>query len=134
MPEPQIEPGSDFRERVWAFVRSVPPGRVVTYGQVAAMLGAPFAARAVGSVLKYTPPSANVPCQRVVNRWGRLAPIYGWGGPEQQKRELEAEDVLVRPDMTVDLEQYQWWPDTGSNPLLRDLLPLGDASDGSEQD
>ena len=121
MPEPQIEPGDQFRERVWTFVRSVPPGRVVTYGQVAAMLGAPFAARAVGSVLKYTPSSANVPCQRVVNRWGRLAPIYGWGGPEQQKRELEAEDVYVRPDYTVDLEQYQWWPDIGSNPALGDL-------------
>ena len=111
MREPKIEPGSDFRERVWAFVRSVPPGKVVTYGQVAAMLGVPFAARAVGSVLHYTPAWAEVPCQRVVNRYGRLAPIYGWGGPEQQKRELEADGVEVRPDMTVDLQIYQWWPD-----------------------
>ncbi len=115
MPEPNIPPGSDFRERVWAFVRSVPPGKVVTYGQVAAMVGVPFAARAVGSVLHYTPSAANVPCQRVVNRYGRLAPIYGWGGPEQQKRELEEEDVLVRPDFTVDLKIYQWWPDLAAN-------------------
>ena len=79
--------------------------------QVAAMLGFPFAARAVGSVLKYTPSSAEVPCQRVVNRWGRLAPIFGWGGPEQQKIELETEGVTVRPDYTVDLEVYQWWPE-----------------------
>jgi methylated-DNA-protein-cysteine methyltransferase related protein len=126
MPEPTIEPGSEFRERVWAFVRSVPAGRVVTYGQVAAMLGAPFAARAVGSVLKYTPSSANVPCQRVVNRWGRLAPIYGWGGPEQQKRELEAENVLVRPNLTVDLEQYQWWPDPPANLQLGERPPSYD--------
>ena len=112
MPEPEIKPGDDFRERVWAFVRSVPPGKVVTYGQVAAMLGAPFAARAVGSVLHHTPTSANVPCQRVVNRWGRLAPTYGWGGIEQHKGELEADGVQVRPDYTVDLETYQWWPDT----------------------
>ncbi len=111
MPEPEIRPEDQFRERVWAFVRSVPPGKVVTYGQVAACLGVPFAARAVGSVLKHTPSSAQVPCQRVVNRWGRLAPIYGWGGPEQQKRELEAEDVHVRPDYTVDLSIYQWWPE-----------------------
>ena len=110
MREPEIQPDDGFRERVWAFVRSVPPGRVVTYGQVAAYLGVPFAARAVGSVLKHTPASAHVPCQRVVNRWGRLAPIYGWGGPEQQKRELEAEAVVVRPDLTVDLLVYQWWP------------------------
>ncbi|HEX9989794.1 MAG TPA: methylated-DNA--[protein]-cysteine S-methyltransferase [Chloroflexia bacterium] len=103
--------GDDFRERVWAFVRSVPAGKVVTYGQVAAMVGAPFAARAVGTVLFRTPASANVPCQRVVNRWGRLAPVYGWGGMEQHKQELEAEDVRVRADYTVDLEVYQWWPD-----------------------
>lgn len=108
MLEPEIEPGSPFRERVWAFVRSVPRGKVVTYGQVAAMLGVPFAARAVGSVLHYTPASADVPCQRVVNRWGRLAPTYGWGGPEQQKRDLEADNVEVHPDFTVDLERYQW--------------------------
>lgn len=111
MPEPDITPQDNFRKRVWAFVRSVPPGKVVTYGQVATMLNAPFAARAVGSVLHHTPTSAQIPCQRVVNRWGRLAPIYGWGGPEQQRRELEAEGVQVRPDLTVDLHQYQWWPD-----------------------
>ena len=104
-------PHSAFRERVWAVVRSVPPGKVVTYGQVAAMVGAPFAARAVGEVMSGTPDSANVPCQRVVNRDGRLAPTYGWGGPEQQKRELEEEGVYVHLDFTVDLKEYQWWPD-----------------------
>ena len=93
----------------------------MTYGQVAAMLGVPFAARAVGSVLHHTPSAAEVPCQRVVNRWGRLAPIYGWGGPEQQKRELEAEGVEVRPNMTVDLKQYQWWPDLESHPDMGEM-------------
>ena len=111
MPEPEITPYSHFRERVWAFVRSVPEGRVVTYGQVAGILGVPFGARAVGMVLKNTPGSANVPCQRVVNRWGRLAPVYGQGGAEQHRMELEAEGVEVRPDYTVDLEVYRWDPD-----------------------
>jgi len=101
----------DFRERVWDVVRSVPPGRVVTYGQVATLLGAPRAARAVGTALKNTPPGADVPCQRVVNRQGRLAPTYGSGGAEQHKAELEAEGVEVRPDYTIDLEVYRWWPD-----------------------
>ncbi|MBF6614159.1 MAG: methylated-DNA--[protein]-cysteine S-methyltransferase [Chloroflexi bacterium] len=110
MPEPQIEADSNFRERVWAFVRSVPAGKVVTYGQVAAMIGVPYGARAVGTVLYNTPPSAHVPCQRVVNRWGRLAPTYSWGGFEQHKLELESDNVHVKPDYTVDLEQYQWWP------------------------
>ena len=98
----------NFRQQVWDFVRSVPPGKVVTYGQVAAILGTPRAARAVGSVLHNTPPSAQVPCQRVVNRWGRLAPTYGWGGMAQHRAELEADGVPVRPDHTVDLDQYQW--------------------------
>ena len=80
MKETYFQPGGDFRERVWAFVRSVPEGRVVTYGQIAYLLGMPRGARAVGTVLKNTPGSANVPCQRVVNRWGRLAPVYGSGG------------------------------------------------------
>jgi methylated-DNA-protein-cysteine methyltransferase-like protein len=102
--------GGDFRHRVWAFVRSVPAGRVVTYGQVAAHLGAPFAARAVGSVLHTTPRSAEVPCQRVVNRWGRLAPTYGDGGFEQHRMELLADGVEVRPDYTVDLDVYRWNP------------------------
>lgn len=100
--------GEDFRERVWEFVRSVPAGKVVTYGQVAAVLGYPRAARAVGTVLSHTPPSEEVPCQRVVNRWGRLAPTYGFGGMEQHKAELEDEGVHVRADYTVDLEEYRW--------------------------
>jgi methylated-DNA-protein-cysteine methyltransferase-like protein len=112
MKESSFQPGSDFRERVWAFVRSVPEGRVVTYGQVAYCLGYARAARAVGTVLKNTPAVAHVPCQRVVNRWGRLAPTYGSGGMEQHRDELEQEGVEVRPDFTVDLEVYQWWPDT----------------------
>jgi methylated-DNA-protein-cysteine methyltransferase-like protein len=116
MKEIQFQPGSDFRERVWAFVRSVPEGRVVTYGQVAYLLGLPRGARAVGTVLKNTPASARVPCQRVVNRWGRLAPVYGTGGMEQQRDELEQEGVEVRPDFTVDLEVYRWWPDSFAGP------------------
>ena len=84
---------------------------MVTYGQIAYLLGLPRGARAVGTVLKYTPPEAHVPCQRVVNRWGRLAPVYGSGGMEQHRDELEAEGVEVRPDFTVDLEVYRWWPD-----------------------
>lgn len=109
---------------MWAFVLSVPAGRVVTYGQVAAHLEAPFAARAVGSVLHHTPVSAHVPCQRVVNRWGRLAPVYGWGGIEQHRRDLEEEGVEVRPDFTVDLQTYQWWPDPSAGATAEEVSAL----------
>lgn len=96
---------------------------MVTYGQVAQILGAPYAARAVGRALYYAP--ANVPCQRVVNRWGRLAPVYGSGGMAQHKIELEDEGIEVRPDFTVDLATYQWWPDP-----LRDTDVPSDRSSG----
>lgn len=100
----------NFRELVWAVVRSIPPGRVMTYGQIAALLGAPRSAHAVGYVLYATPEDAEVPCQRVVNRWGSLARSYGWGGALRHRADLEAEGVAVRPDDTVDLTLYVWTP------------------------
>ena len=100
----------DFRQLVWEVVRSIPRGRVMTYGQVAAVLGAPRAARAVGFVLYRTPTEANVPCQRVVNRWGGLAAAYGWGGAARQRADLLADGVEVRDDYTVDLHRYLWTP------------------------
>ena len=101
----------NFRERVWDVVRSIPRGRVMTYGQIAALLGAPRSARAVGYVLYFTPAGAQVPCQRVVNRFGGLAAAYGWGGYESHKADLLADGVEVRDDYTVDLDRYRWTPD-----------------------
>ncbi len=100
-----------FRELVWEVVRAIPRGRVMTYGQVAAVLGAPRAARAVGFVLYRTPIEARVPCQRVVNRWGGLAAVYGWGGAERHRADLIADGVPVSESCTVDLARYLWTPD-----------------------
>lgn len=101
----ELEPRG-FREAVWSVVRSIPRGRVMTYGQVAALTGRARAARAVGWVLHFTPAEAEVPCQRVVNRYGGLAHAYGWGGIESHKADLLADGVEVRPDYTVDLARY----------------------------
>ena len=102
----------NFRELVWEVVRAIPRGRVMTYGQIAALLGAPRAARAVGYVMAGTPEEARVPCQRVVNRWGSLAAGYGWGGAQRHRADLEADGVEVRDDFTVDLPRYLWTPDS----------------------
>jgi len=99
-----------FQELVWEVVRTIPQGRVMTYGQVAAVLGAPRAARAVGFVLYRTPVEARVPCQRVVNRWGGLAAVYGFGGAAQHRADLIADGVVVREGYTVDLARYLWTP------------------------
>jgi O-6-methylguanine DNA methyltransferase len=61
-----------FADRVHAFVRTVPRGRVVTYGDVAFAIGSPGAARAVGTVMANTPSGSKTPCHRVVDASGRV--------------------------------------------------------------
>ena len=97
----------NFFDRVYAYVRTVPCGKVVTYGQVAAAIGAPRCARQVGWALHVNPEPGVIPCHRVVNREGRLAPAFAFGGEEVQARLLEEEGVIVT-DGYVDLEKYLW--------------------------
>ncbi len=96
-----------FFDRVYEYVARVPRGKVVTYGQVAAAIGAPRCARQVGWALHVNPQPGIIPCHRVVNREGRLAPAFAFGGTDAQARLLEAEGVEVR-DGFVDLEKYLW--------------------------
>ncbi len=96
-----------FDEDVYDAVRKIPRGNVATYGQIALMSGHRGAARAVGNALHVNPYFGDVPCHRVVNSRGRLAPGFAFGGAEAQKNMLEKEDVEVI-DNTVDLDKYQW--------------------------
>jgi O-6-methylguanine DNA methyltransferase len=83
----------DFTARVLSVVRRIPPGRVATYGDVAALAGRPRAARAVGNIMRECG-RADVPCHRVIASGGRLG---GYGGNETLKRALlVAEGVPVR--------------------------------------
>ena len=97
-------------ERVYEVVRHSPDGKVSTYGQIAALLGNVRWARAVGYALHANPDPENVHCFKVVNRDGRLAPAFAFGGEEVQRMLLERSGVEVRPDNTVDLEKYLWRP------------------------
>jgi len=105
-PDPPLAE-SDFRRRVYAVVARVPRGRVITYGQLAALAGRPRAARMVGWIAHTGLP--RLPWQRVVNRFGGLARGYT-GGRYGHRRDLEREGVVVRDDNTVDLARYQWQP------------------------
>ncbi len=98
-----------FAERVYALVRQIPAGKVATYGQIAALLGQPRAARAVGGALHRNPDAGLTPCHRVVNAAGRLAPGFAFDGPEEQAVRLGAEGVVV-VDGLVDLARYGWRP------------------------
>jgi methylated-DNA-protein-cysteine methyltransferase-like protein len=93
------------RAAVWSLVRGVPAGRVVTYGQVAALLGQPGAARAVGQAMRACPDG--VPWHRVVNGRGGISPRGDGAGVVSQHLLLEGEGVRFRRGR-VDLERFRW--------------------------
>src|SRR5580700_8840666 len=97
----------DFRERVEMIVRLIPKGRVMTYGQLAALCGSTNAARIVGGIAHFGDPT--LPWQRVVNKSGGLASGYP-GGRLGHKIALESEGVSVNNDYRVDIKSLLWWP------------------------
>lgn len=100
--------GDSFCERVYAAVSQIPRGKVCTYGRIAEMAGSPRAARAVGTALHHNPTPVVLPCHRVVNREGRLAPGFAFGGPMIQRMLLEDEGVEFCENGCVDLEKHLW--------------------------
>ena len=101
-PTPQ---SGNFRERVWAYVRRVPQGRVVTYGQIADALESPDAAQAVGGAMLALPDDTDVPWHRVINAEGELSAP---DSPDEQRERLRKEGVVVGADDRVDLGKYRW--------------------------
>ncbi|MGC9530420.1 MAG: MGMT family protein [Candidatus Bipolaricaulaceae bacterium] len=92
-------------ERIFDVVRQVPPGRVITYGQVSRLVGPPCDARTVGwalATLARNPAQPPVPWQRVINSQGRVST-----GPRQQEL-LQAEGVVFAADGRVDLARFSW--------------------------
>lgn len=94
---------NQFRQRVESLVAIIPKGKVMTYGQIAAICGNTRASRTVGSIAHYGKDS--IPWHRVVNRRGGLASGYP-GGREAQKRHLDLEGVKVSSDYYVKLDDY----------------------------
>lgn len=97
-----------FRAAVEALVRSVPPGRVTSYGAVAALVGSPRAARGVGAALNALPADTDVPWWRVANRSGELTIPAELGLRALQRTLLLREGVEFLDDGRVDLEKYEW--------------------------
>ena len=93
-------------EIIYEVVKSIPKGRVATYGQVARLAGNPRWSRVVGYALHVNPAPGTIPCHRVVNREGKLAPSFAFGGSEIQRELLEAEGIVFEEDGTIDLEKY----------------------------
>lgn len=85
----------------------IPYGKVMTYGQIAALAGSPQAARIVGGIAHYGDPS--LPWQRVVKRDGSLAAGY-YGGIEGHRQALQAEGVEFGADLKVNMAKCLWMP------------------------
>ena len=96
-----------FSTLVEAVVADIPKGRLMTYGQLAALCGNPGAARIVGGIAHFGDP--NLPWQRVVNKKGGLASGYP-GGRLGHKKALESEGISVSEDLTVDIDKLLWHP------------------------
>ena len=95
-----------FTAKVYEIVKRIPPGKVATYGEVAAMAGSPGAARAVGEAMRNNVDLVTVPCHRVVGADGSMHG-YAFGGVEIKRQRLEAEGVVMTGDR-VDLVRSRW--------------------------
>lgn len=121
LPNPQA-----FYEQVWALVRLVPYGRVITYGQVAGLVSAPpgvepeqyatFGARWVGAAMAASP--NDVPWQRVINSQGKISQRPG---ALLQRQLLEDEQVEFVNDK-LDMKKYRWHPGEDDQPRQARLL------------
>jgi len=99
--------GPKFAELVQEYVKQIPEGMVMTYGQIAALSGNAGAARIVGGLAHFGNPE--FPWQRVVNKNGGLASGYP-GGRKGHKKALEAEGVFVSEEYKVNIKELIWHP------------------------
>lgn len=106
----EAEPTQNFPERVYEIVARVPFGRVTTYGDIARELGSIRGARMVGWALHSVPEGRDLPCHRVVNRYGELSGGWHFGHPEIMKHRLVAEGIPFRDEYQVDLDRCRWLP------------------------
>lgn len=97
-----------FCRKVYEIVMKIPVGKVATYGQIAEMLGDLSIAREVGYAMSRAPVSHSLPCHRVVNRTGTLAPEYVFGGQEKQRAMLEGEGIAFLSDGRIDMSRHLW--------------------------
>src|SRR6476620_7385564 len=103
-----------YRERVYAIVREIPKGRVMTYGQIAAIAGEGYTARTVGYVMHGA--GDDVPWQRVINSQGKCSTGRLTIPLNLQQELLEAEGIAFKPSGQCDLSEYLWYPE-GSAPV-----------------
>lgn len=105
---PDEQTPSGFFQKVYELTAKIPCGFVASYGQIAAMTGAPRNARTVGYAMNGVPAGTTLPCHRVVYKDGSLAPEYAFGGSAVQRELLEREGVTFLADGRIDMERHTW--------------------------
>jgi methylated-DNA-protein-cysteine methyltransferase-like protein len=103
------EPDKKYRERVYKIVRRIPRGRVMTYGQIAYMLGEGYTPRTVGFAM-HGADESNTPWYRVINSQGKCSTGRIVLPADRQQRMLEREGVKFDNAGRCDLEQFLWKP------------------------
>jgi methylated-DNA-protein-cysteine methyltransferase-like protein len=119
-----MNPANDknYRERVYEIVRRIPRGRLMTYGQIAGILGEGYTPRTVGFCM-HSAEAENVPWQRVINSQGKCSTGRLTIPVNLQQDMLEQEGVKFDAKGKCDLREYEWWPE-GSKPDEPDQIDL----------
>lgn len=101
-----------FRERAYELVLRIPPGRVMSYGLVARVLGVGYDARAIGNIMYAAPTDdgRNIPWHRVINGQGGCSTAGLTSPPDLQQRLLEGEGIVFNDKDKCDMAKYQWTP------------------------
>ena len=99
-----------YREKVYEIVNLIPVGRVMTYGQIADILGEGYTARTIGYVM-HAADTANVPWQRVINSQGACSTGRMTIPVNLQQELLETEGIVFNEKGRCDLDKYRWFPE-----------------------
>lgn len=123
MPENEFQnfDESQYRERVFEIVRQIPAGRVMTYGQIAALLGEEYTPRTVGFVM-HAASAENIPWHRVINSQGGCSTAKITLPSDLQQRLLEQENVKFNDKGRCSLKNYQWQSDKEQAPEQTSLF------------
>lgn len=95
-----------MKEKVFEYLKTIPKGKVVTYGDIANYLGNKNLSRVVGNILHKNPNPNKYPCYKVVTSKGRLSNNFAFGGIDEQKQRLEKDGIEVI-NYKVDLKKYK---------------------------
>ena len=95
-------------EKIYTVVKTIPKGKVASYGTVAAMAGNPRWSRVVGYALHTNPEPGKIPCHRVVTKNGEVSKAFAFGGENMQRILLAEEGIEFLPDGRIDIKKYGW--------------------------